>query len=353
MAEVVITGMGMVTSLGTTASETAAAWRAGGTAVRRPLPELAGSVLENAPAAVLPEFDPAQRLGGRRMLKYMSDAAVMGCVAAHEACADADIKNRFRPERVGLYAATGLAAAGVKDVVPLIHESTGPDGRFSCRLLGERGLPATNPLLSFKILANMPPCLVSIQESIKGPNCIFTPWESQAAAALVEAWQAVAEGEVDCAIAGAADSPAHPATFIFLRQAGLLAEDEYPADGAAYLVFERAETAHRDTRHIHAHVAGLRLCRDVPVARLSVPVARLSVPAARLRRPTGAPPETEFRRPTGASLPARMGRSFAAAPAIMLALACLVPQGEVSMRCTDRAVRGEAWEFRAELGSAA
>jgi len=320
-ADVAVTGIGLVTPLGASARETFAAWQAGRCAERRRLPELAGTALESADAAVLPPFDPAARLGGRRMLKFMSDAAVLGCIAAHEACAEAAIRSRFRPERVGLFAATGLAAAGVEDVVPLIRESIGPDGRFSCRLLGERGLPATNPLLSFKILANMPPCIISIIESIKGPNCIFTPWEDQAAQALIEAWRAVADGDADCAVAGAADSPAHPATLIFLRQAGHLREGEFPADAAAYIIMERAETAARDGRPVHARIESLEL-----------------------RESDGAAD------PLAGEWLARIGCAFAAAPALLLALACMgLAPG--SLPCPGR-TGGATHEFRVSLRGA-
>ncbi|HUU70344.1 MAG TPA: beta-ketoacyl synthase N-terminal-like domain-containing protein [Planctomycetota bacterium] len=326
MADVVATGIGLVTSLGATADETAAAWRAGGCALRRPVGEFDGTALAGSETAVLPAFDASARLGGRRMLKFMSHAAVLGCMAAREACSQAATRRRFEPGRVGLFCATGLAAAGVQDVAPLIEQSTDEHGRFSCRLLGERGLPATNPLLSFKILANMPPCLVSIQESIKGPNYIFTPWESQSAAALLEAWQAVAEGEVQCAVVGAADSPSNPAAFVFLRQAGLLGADEYPADGAAYVVLESAESAARSGQPVLARVDSVDL------------------------RPVSSRPCD----PLGN----RMGRTFAAAPMIWFALACLgcgatAAVAGSSFVCPDYAAPGSRWELRIEARGAA
>lgn len=309
--DVVVTGVGMVTPLGATAQETAERWVRGVDACRQPLKELAGTPLEDAPVAVLPAFDPAERLGGRRMLKYMSQAAILGCVAAREAAKDAAVRSRFRAERVGIYAGTGLAAASVCDVEPMVQASLDADGRFSCGLLGQRGLSATDPLLSFRILANMPPCLVSILEGIKGPNLIFTPWEGQTGAALLEAWKAVATGEVDCALAGAADSAAHPATFVYLRQRGLLQPNECPMSAAAYVVFERAESAAQHDRHAYASVKSLGLGQADGAAR--------------------------------DPLAARMGRSFAAAPALLLALACAV-------RLTAIAVSGvDGQEFRASL----
>lgn len=303
-SDVVITGVGLVTSLGTTAGETRTAWIAGACARRAPLPELKETPLTALEVAALPRFDAGARLGGRRMLKYMSDAAVLGCLAAHEAVQQAGATSRFPAERVGLYAGSGLAAADVAEVHDLISESIDDEGRFSCHLLGERGLPSANPLVSFKILANMPACLISIIEGIKGPNLILTPWEGQTAAALREAWQAVASGEVDCALTGAGDSAAHPATVVYLRQSGLLRADDYPASGAGYVVLERAESALRDGKPILGRIADIQVTSAV---------------------------ESTIQDP----LAARMGRTYAAAPAIMLALAALTGDSEVTMRGVD------------------
>jgi len=301
---VVVTGIGMVTPLGATANECSQAWREGRSALRQPLPELAVTPLEDEAVAILPDIRAAERLGSRKMLKYMSDAALLGCLAAREALQDADAKARFLPERIGIYAGTGLAAANIAEVRRMVEESIDENGQFSCRLLGARGLAATNPLISFKILANMAPCLISIMEWIKGPNLIFTPWEGQTASALLEAWMAVAIGEVDCALAGASDQAANPATFVYLRQAGLLREDEYPGSGASYLVLERLETAKRDGKRIHAQIKNMSL----------------------------------FFSDGGVIDPLshHMGRTFAAAPAILLGLEVMKGSGGISICGVDQ-----------------
>jgi 3-oxoacyl-[acyl-carrier-protein] synthase II len=310
-AEVVVTGVGMITPLGATARASAEAWRLGRRAERRSIPELAGTRLAGAEAATLPDFDAAERLGSRRMLKYMSPAAVLGCIAAREAAGDAEVGRRFRPERVGLFAGTGLAAVSFTDVISMMRESTDEAGHLSYRLLGERGLAAASPLLSFKVLANTAPCLISMQETLRGPSYIFTPWEGQTAAALIEGWRAVATGEIDCALVGGADTPSHPATYVYLRQAGLLNEEESPASGAAYLAVERTDTARRDGRRILARIADMSLEPSDGPAR--DPVAD------------------------------RIGRTFAAAPAILLALVCQGAGERVSLCGVDRQ------EFQAEL----
>ena len=289
-ADVVVTGIGMLTPLGADAPSSAAAWRAGRRPALKEIEGLQGTRLDGCRAAALPAFDPAARLGGRRMLKYMSAAALWGCIAAREAVADARLKQRFAPERIGLFTATGLAAASVTDVLPMLQQSLGADGEFSCRLFGEKGLAAANPLLSFKILANMPPCLVSILEAIKGPNLIFNPWEGQGGAALLEAWRAVADGEVEAALTGAADNPAHPATFVHLRASGLIGEQELPAPAAAYLVLERGASARRDGQRVYAMVEEMNL-------------------------------QAAENTTTDDPLSGRLGRTYAAAPAVLLGLA--------------------------------
>jgi len=309
---VAVTGVGIIGALGCTAGEFALAWQQGKLAARTCLPDLAGTPLAAETVTRMPPFDAVARLGSRRMLKFMSEAATLGCLAAREALEEAGVRKRFPAERVGLYAGTGLAAANVQDVHTMVEQSIDENGQFSCQRFGERGLAATNPLLSFKILANMPPCLISVLEGIKGPNLILTPWEGQAAAAIIEGWQAVASGEVECALVGAADTPAYPSTFVYLRQAGHLTENEYPSSGAAYLVLESVASARRDGVKVHA------LIRDLSIGSAT----SVSDPLSR-----------------------RLGRTFAAAPAILMGLACCCGMSELSICGVD------GQEFRAALGA--
>ena len=288
---IAITGIGMVTPLGVTASETATAWQKGHVAKRKRLEIFAGTALEDAEVAMLPDFDAATAIGNRRMLKYMSDTAVLGCMAAHACLGESAALARFQPERIGLYAATGLASANLEEIEGIIAASVDERGELSERLLGERGLAVANPLLSFKILANIPACLISIIEGIKGPNLIFTPWEAQTGAAIAEGLLAVESGMVDCALVGAADNPAHPSTLAYLRQEGFIGASEYSAPGAAYLLLEREETARRDGMAIHAFINEVKI--SAADEKLDDPLSE------------------------------RMGRTYAAAPAIMAAIAAM------------------------------
>lgn len=241
----VITGIGMITSIGSTVAETVNAWNHKAAMKLRTIPELHGTDFAVARIAELPDCDLVGRLSKRRMAKFMSAPALLGCVAAREALENAGVSDnaRFPAERIGLFAATGMAAADIDESIAMLQASLDDHGDFSIRRFGEKGLHAINPLLSFKILANMPGCLVSITESIKGPSYIFTPWEDQAGAAVIEAIEALNNNEVDCAVVVAADIPSHPANLVYLLREKLINPHEIAAPGAACLVLEREDTA--------------------------------------------------------------------------------------------------------------
>ncbi len=302
--DVVITGMGIISPLGLNARDSSCNFDESRFPVPVPLPQLAGSPMQDNLAFKIPDFNAGKLLGGKRMLKYMSEASVLGCIAAKEAAADAGMAQRFTPERTGLFAATGLATADIDDVRPVIEKSMDEKGNFSCRLLGKQGLASANPLMSFKILSNIPACLVSIQENVKGASLIFNPWEGQAGAALYEAWLSIICGESDCALAGGADFASHPSTYVYLRQSNILGNGEFPSVGAAYLFMEKAETAIRDKKSIYAVIAGMELeTSELPVND----------------------PMSE-----------KIGRCFAAAPAIQLALAARTNRGNIEITGVDR-----------------
>ncbi len=251
------------------------------------------------PAASDPSWHaPLQPVPGRKLAKYASPASVLGLAAA-DAAARSAVLSRHAGERVGVFAATGLAATGWEAIAPMVERSLDREGRIDCARLGSDGLAACNPLLSFRLLPNMPACLVAIHLGLRGPNAIFTPWEGQGAAALATGWQAVADGDCDACLCGAADHAAEAMVALHLVRCGLLGPGEVPASAAAWLVLER---------EADARAAG------VPM------LARLTRVALR----AGC---------AGDPLAPHLGRCFAAAPATALALAVLDCRSVGVLRC--------------------
>ena len=292
--EVRITGSGLVTSLGASRKATLAAMNAGERVRGEPFSFLADTPYSGCLAAQMQEPDLSRYIADRRMRKFMSRHAELAAVAAREALEEAALPARgIAPERIGLYAGVGLAAVDVAVSSKLLRASLDEDGAFSLNRFSRDGLRTIHPLWSFHTLANMPACIVSVLEGIKGDNGIYTPWEDQTAFALLEAAHALHEGAIDAAVVVASDTPSHPASMVEIASSGFIAPGEIVAPGAACLVLERSDTS--APQRPFSRLSNLRL---VALAK------------------EDAPPDDP--------LAPIIGRTFAAAPLLLVILAPLL-----------------------------
>lgn len=238
---VVVTGIGLINPLGGSTAAVLSAWQQGKTAQTRTLPVLAGTPLANR--QVFQTEVPS--VPGRKLAKYCSVVGALTLNAAQEAAQQAKLE-RYEGSQIGIFSAAGLTEAAWDNVVPLIENSLNPQGNLDIQRLATTGLDACHPLLSFRLLPNMPTCLVAMHLGLRGPNAVFTPWEEQASEALSAAWRAVSEGRCQVCLCGGADHAAHPMTLLYLIRAGLLNAADIPASGAAWLVLESEERALKD-----------------------------------------------------------------------------------------------------------
>ena len=247
---VVITGIGMVTPLGRDVGEVLAAIGAGRLAASRPT-GFDVSPLDCNLAAQIADFDAGDYFPDNKTLRLMNRDAQLAVVAARLAVGDADLKigEHYRGDEVALFGSTGLAGMPVDDIAALVRNSAGPDGELDLGGFGARALKRVRPVLSFKILANMPICFVSIFEGIYGPNAIYTPWEGQGARAIQAAFRAVRTGRTPCAVVGGCDTKAHAFGYVSLQQLGIFdswrrcGTGTVPGEGAAFVVLESERSA--------------------------------------------------------------------------------------------------------------
>ena len=268
---VVITGIGMVTPLGKNPLEILSGIEAGRSAADRPT-NFDATPFACPVCAEIRDFQPQRYLSESKMIRLMNRDAQLAVAAAHLALMDAGVKSGvvYPPEEIGLYGATGLAGLPLAEVIPLIKASADEDGNFDLRRFGQMGLRAVSPILSFKILSNMPLCFVSICENIQGPNGIYTPWEGQGAQAIETAIRALECGEVACALTGGCDVKTHELAFLSLEQHGLFASWQQnhsgivPGEGALFLVMETADRAIARGARMYAQVSGFSLRTHQP-----------------------------------------------------------------------------------------
>lgn len=252
-----ITGIGLVTPLGASPGEVLDRILRGETAAR-PSPVSAGTACPQF-APVL-DFDAEAAFPGNKTLRLMNRDAQMAVLAARRAMHDAGIvpDALYRAEEIALFGATGLSGLPLEEIARLLRDAAAPDGSLDLERFGGVALKRIRPVLSFKILANMPICFVSIFENLRGPNAVYTPWEGQGAQAIAAGIRAISTGEAPCALVGACDVKTHALSFVTLGQLGVFdswakqGQGSIPGEGAAFLLLEETSQALRRGARIYA-----------------------------------------------------------------------------------------------------
>lgn len=225
-------------------------------------------------------FEPATV----RMLDRVSQFAA---VAARRALLDArcGALAESRRERAGVFLGTGMGASHTLD-----------DSYQS--LYGKRST-RVNPLTILLGMHNAPTAWIAIENRLTGPTTTYSTACSSAAVAIGEAWQKIACGQIDLAIAGGAEAPlstgsllawsamravatidvANPATsckpFARNRSGMVLGE------GAAVLILEPLDQARDRGAPIYGEILGFGMATDIShIARPGVEAQAATLRAA-------------------------------------------------------------------------
>jgi 3-oxoacyl-[acyl-carrier-protein] synthase II len=200
--KVVVTGTGMVTSLGVTAAETFNALSAGYSGIRA----VSGVDTEGFACrmgAQVRHMDPSDmgihprdarimRLQGLMLMKASRDALVIG---------DLD-PLAMDASSVGLFVGMGYMDYEFEELLMAARVCRNHDGSFNHDAFFSRGYQEIHPLWPLSILNNMTLCQVAISLGIKGENAVFAPCGDAGAWAVAEGAHAIREGKADVVLAG-------------------------------------------------------------------------------------------------------------------------------------------------------
>ena len=282
-ARVVITGLGAITPLGLTVSETWAGLCSGTCGIGKitafdPVGfscKLAGQVPDyKIQKYVLKTY--------RKAVKLMSRDIELAVIAANEAFVHAGLITRgidpenvnIDPERVAINLGAGLISCDLIELAPAVAASV-TSGKFDIRKWGKEGLELVTPLWLLKYLPNMLACHIGIIHDIQGPSNTITCAETSAHLSIAEAAQIIARGGSDIALAGGAEAKVNPIVMIrqcLLKRATHQNNDEpasacrpFDADAkgsvfgeaAGVVILESLENAERRGAKIYAEVVGI------------------------------------------------------------------------------------------------
>jgi 3-oxoacyl-[acyl-carrier-protein] synthase II len=202
----VVTGVGVVSPLATTAGEhfdALVAGRSGIGVAAEPEYEKYAPQLE----ARVTGYDRRAAIENRMLRKVLAASPGFAVGAAGEAIADAGLAGADEVlAGCGLYVGSLSLEIDPEVFVAPLRASLTKDGEFDLSLFATRGMKLLDPLFLVRALPNAGLCGVSLEHQILGPNTNLTNGPTSGLAAVALAVGAVERGEIACAVAGGYDS---------------------------------------------------------------------------------------------------------------------------------------------------
>jgi 3-oxoacyl-(acyl-carrier-protein) synthase len=179
------------------------------------------------------------------MRKFMGKQDRLAVVAASLAVGQAALSGPNLRD-AGVFLTVGYIPFERQDIDVLTRSSLDEQGRFSMDRFSEIAIKRVNPLLTFRVLPNMPIFHVSLNLGIQGRYFINYPGPGQFYTGLSRAEAALRRGEIQVALVGGV---ADQQNFLVRHHFSRLPKqrpDERPEgrlDVASFLVLERADFA--------------------------------------------------------------------------------------------------------------
>ena len=256
---VVITGMGVVSALGT---ELDTFWNqliAGQCGVDR-IASFDASKYETQIAAEVKDFNPGPAFPSPKEIRRTDRFAQFGVYAGWQALRDSGLDlERVNRDEVGVFVGSGI---GGLETVTIQHT-----------ILLERGPSRLSPFMIPMLISNMASGLLSMYHNLRGPNFATCSACATANHALGEAWRTIKMGDAQVMLAGGAEATIVPigiGGFCAMRAMSTRNQDpkrsSRPFDkerdgfvmgeGAGVLVLEELEHAKARGARIYAELAG-------------------------------------------------------------------------------------------------
>jgi 3-oxoacyl-[acyl-carrier-protein] synthase II len=282
---VVITGMGLISPVGSTNDVLWDALSSGRSGVGA-LEAVPSKFLPTHVAAEAREFtgdienfgplEKEQKKAIRKGLKVMCRECQMGVAAAQLALADAGIvagDGKYDPDRTGCVFGADYMLTMPEEFSAGVNRCRTEQGTFDYNRWATEGMPQLSPLWLLKYLPNMPASHVAIYNDLRGPNNSITHREAAANLAVGEAFRTILRGSADIMVVGATGTRVHPMKTVHAIQTEELAGNGVePAkasrpfdknrsgmvigEGAGAIVIEELATAKARGATIYAEIVG-------------------------------------------------------------------------------------------------
>ncbi len=258
MHRVVVTGLGLVTPVGTDVDSTWSALLEGKSGAG-PITKFDASKQQVRFACEVKGFDPLQYIDRKEARRY-DLFAQFALAAAHQAITQAGLEGKFpNPERTGVVIGSGIGGMQTYEDNCSLYLTKGPD--------------RVSPFFVPMFIPDIAPGLVSIRYGLKGPNFATVSACASSAHAIGESFSMIRHGVADAMVTGGAEGAITGLTVAaFANMKALSARNDSPetasrpfdqdrdgfvlGDGGAVVVLESLEHAERRGAQILGEVLG-------------------------------------------------------------------------------------------------
>jgi len=255
---VVITGMGVISPVGTGLDNFWNALTAGVSGIAR-ITRFDPSEYSTQIAGEVKDFDYSKYIDkkeGRRMDKFSQYAVVAAAMAIEDAGMDLQSLDK---DRTGVIVGSGIGG------METFEEQ--------CRVLVNRGPSRISPFLIPMMIANMAAGQIAIKFGLRGPNITAITACASSGNAIGDAFKLIQRGGAEVVITGGTEAPITPLSVAgFCAMKAMSTRNEEPArasrpfdadrdgfvmgEGAAMMVLETLEHAQKRGANIYAEIVG-------------------------------------------------------------------------------------------------
>ncbi len=207
---VVISGAGLVSSLGLSTPETWEALLAGKCGIQR-IDGFDMQGFDCPVAAQIQGLGPSELGIHPRDFRIMDKHSYMLMKSSRDAfrqsCLDS---GDIAPEDIGYFAGMGMVDYNIEDLLPAVVQSLDEDGRFDYDKFFSGAYQQIHPLWPLSMLNNINFCQVAIDLRIKGDNTTFCPHADSGLHGIIEAYNSVLTGNAKAALAGGVSEKVSP-----------------------------------------------------------------------------------------------------------------------------------------------
>jgi len=261
---VVVTGLGLITPLGTGLEKTWKAVCAGQSGIRR-ITRFDATGYPAQIAGEVQDFNPAVYID-KKEIKKMDLFIHYAVGAAQMAMDDAGLKvTAENAERIGVYVGAGIGGL--------------PGIEHYYNILREKGPDRVSPFFIPMVIINLASGQIAIKHGAKGPNSCAVTACATGNHCIGDAYRLIQRGEADAMIAGGTEAAITPlAVAGFAAARALSRRNDEPerasrpfdrdrdgfvlGEGAGILVLEELESARRRGARIYAEVVGYAMTAD-------------------------------------------------------------------------------------------